>query len=46
MALDTAYMAEILPVILGYVPRTLAMAGAAMVGALILSVLLAIVRVL
>lgn len=46
MALDTAYMAEFLPVILGYVPRTLAMAGAAMVGALILSVLLAIVRVL
>ena len=46
MALNTDYMLEIAPVILSYVPRTLAMAGAAMVGALILSALLATVRVL
>lgn len=44
--IDTAYMLEIAPVILGYVPRTLTMAGIAMVLALVLAALLATVRVL
>lgn len=44
--LDTAYMLEIAPVILGYVPRTLIMASIAMVLALILSATLATIRVL
>lgn len=43
--LDIDYMLGILPVILSYVPKTLAMASAAMVGALILASLLAIIRV-
>lgn len=44
--LDTAYMLEIAPVILSYVPRTLMMAGIAMLGALVLSAVLATIRVL
>lgn len=43
--LDIDYMIGLVPVILGYVPKTLAMASASMVGALILAALLAIVRV-
>ena len=45
-ALDTQYMVDLIPVIGGYVPKTLAMAGVAMVGALILAALLAVIRVL
>lgn len=44
--LDLDYMAGLVPVILGYVPKTMAMASVAMVLALILGALLAIVRVL
>lgn len=44
--LDTAYMLEIAPVILSYVPRTLMMAVIAMIGALVLSAALATIRVL
>ncbi|TRW98775.1 amino acid ABC transporter permease [Paracoccus sp. M683] len=44
--LDVDYMIGLVPIILGYVPKTLAMASVAMVLALILAVLLAIVRVL
>lgn len=44
--LDTAYMMEIAPVILRYVPRTMAMAAISMVAALILSSVFAIIRVL
>lgn len=44
--LDIGYMLEIAPVILGYVPRTLTMAGIAMVLALVISAMLATVRVL
>ena len=43
--LDLDYMLELVPVILGYVPLTLAMAAAAMVLALILAALLAVERV-
>lgn len=43
--LDLDYMTGLVPVILGYVPKTLAMASAAMVAALILAALLAVVRV-
>lgn len=44
--LDTAYMGDLVPVILGYVPLTLGMALVAMAAALCLSAVLAIVRVL
>lgn len=44
--LDIAYMWDLVPVIAGYVPLTLFMAGVAMVAALILAALLAVVRVL
>lgn len=44
--LDLDYMAGLVPVILGYVPKTMAMASVAMVLALALGALLAIVRVL
>ena len=44
--LDLDYMIGLVPVILGYVPKTMAMASVAMVLALILGALLAIVRVL
>ncbi|WP_299841954.1 amino acid ABC transporter permease [uncultured Paracoccus sp.] len=44
--LDLDYMAGLVPVILGYVPKTMAMASVAMVLALLLAALLAIVRVL
>lgn len=43
--LDIDYMIGLVPIILGYVPKTLAMASAAMVGALILAVLLAVLRI-
>ena len=45
-ALDLDYMLGLVPVILGYVPLTLGMALAAMAAALVLSFLLAVVRVL
>ncbi|MFC3630288.1 amino acid ABC transporter permease [Paracoccus angustae] len=44
--LDTAYMGDLVPVILGYVPLTLGMALVAMAAALVLAAVLAIVRVL
>lgn len=44
--LDVDYMIGLVPVILGYVPKTMAMASVAMVLALVLGALLAIVRVL
>ncbi|MFV0300055.1 MAG: amino acid ABC transporter permease [Paracoccus sp. (in: a-proteobacteria)] len=44
--LDLDYMVDLAPVILGYVPKTMAMASVAMVLALALGALLAIVRVL
>lgn len=44
--LDTAYMLDLVPVIAGYVPLTLGMALIAMAAALILSSMLAIIRVL
>ncbi|MFB2532725.1 amino acid ABC transporter permease [Paracoccus sp. p4-l81] len=44
--LDTAYMVDLIPIILGYVPRTLTMASIAMVAALVLAAVLAIIRVL
>ena len=44
--LDTAYMGDLVPVILGYVPLTLFMAVIAMFGALALGAILAIVRVI
>ena len=44
--LDLDYMIGLVPVILGYVPKTMAMASVAMVLALVLGALLAIVRVL
>ena len=44
--LDTAYMWDLVPIILGYVPLTLGMALIAMMAALILAAALAIVRVL
>jgi putative S-methylcysteine transport system permease protein len=44
-ALDLQYMLGLVPVILGYVPLTLAMAGLAMVPALIIASLLAVERV-
>ncbi|WP_411838060.1 amino acid ABC transporter permease [Paracoccus sp. ME4] len=44
--LDTAYMGDLVPVILGYVPLTLFMAVIAMIGALALGAILAIVRVI
>ncbi|OIQ31340.1 MAG: ABC transporter permease [Alphaproteobacteria bacterium MedPE-SWcel] len=43
--LDLEYMLGLVPVILGYVPLTLAMAAAGMAGALVLAVLLAVERV-
>ncbi len=43
--IDWAYMAELAPIILRYVPLTLTMASIAMVCALVLSVLLAIIRI-
>lgn len=43
--IDWAYMAELAPIILRYVPLTLTMASIAMVCALALSVLLAIIRI-
>ncbi|MDQ0314919.1 amino acid ABC transporter permease [Amorphus orientalis] len=43
--LDIGYMVGLVPVILGYVPLTLAMASAAMVFALVLASLLAVERV-
>ncbi len=43
--LDLDYMIGLVPIILGYVPMTMAMASAAMVGALMLASLLAVVRV-
>nr|WP_306130120.1 amino acid ABC transporter permease [Roseovarius sp. MMSF_3350] len=43
--LDIGYMLGLVPVILGYVPLTLAMASAAMVCALVLAALLAVERV-
>ena len=43
--LDIGYMIGLVPVILGYVPLTLAMASAAMVCALVLAALLAVERV-
>lgn len=45
-ALDLEYMLGLVPVILGYVPLTLAMAGIAMVLALIIASLLAVERVI
>ena len=45
-ALDLDYMLGLVPVILGYVPLTLAMALAAMALALVLASALAVVRVL
>ena len=45
-ALDLDYMLGLVPVILGYVPLTLGMALAAMAAALVLSFVLAVVRVL
>ncbi len=45
-ALDLDYMLGLVPVILGYVPLTLGMALAAMAVALVLSFLLAVIRVL
>ena len=44
-ALDLEYMLGLVPVILGYVPLTLAMAGIAMVLALVIASLLAVERV-
>ncbi|MDO5621655.1 MAG: amino acid ABC transporter permease [Paracoccus sp. (in: a-proteobacteria)] len=44
--LDTGYMIELVPIILGYVPKTMAMAGVAMALALVLAAGLAIIRVL
>ncbi|OHV08174.1 amino acid ABC transporter permease [Kushneria phosphatilytica] len=44
-ALDFDYMAGLVPILLGYLPLTLEMAAAAMVCALILSSLLAVIRV-
>ncbi|WP_312524567.1 amino acid ABC transporter permease [Paracoccus sp. (in: a-proteobacteria)] len=44
--LDTAYMLEIAPVILSYVPLTLFMAVIAMIGALVIAAVMATVRVL
>ncbi len=44
-ALDLDYMLGLVPVLLGYVPLTLFMAGAAMVAALILASLMAVERV-
>lgn len=44
-ALDLAYMLGLVPVILGYVPLTIGMALAAMVGALALASLMAVERV-
>lgn len=44
--LDTEYMIQLIPVIGGYVPKTLTMAVIAMAGALVLAALLAIIRVL
>lgn len=44
-ALDLQYMLGLVPVILGYVPLTLAMAGLAMVLALVIASLLAVERV-
>lgn len=46
LPLNVPYMLEITPIILGYVPKTMYMASAAMVLALILSVIFAIIRVL
>jgi putative amino-acid transport system permease protein len=46
MALDLGYMLGLVPVILGYVPLTLAMAATAMAIALVLASVLAVVRVL
>ncbi|AUH33252.1 amino acid ABC transporter permease [Paracoccus tegillarcae] len=43
--LNLEYMIGLVPVILGYVPKTLAMASAAMVAALILAAVLAVFRV-
>ena len=45
-ALDLDYMLGLVPVILGYVPLTIGMALAAMVGALVLACLLAVERVM
>lgn len=44
-ALDLQYMLDLVPVILGYVPLTLAMASIAMVLALVIALLLAVERV-
>ena len=44
--LDLDYMLGLVPILLRYLPLTLGMAGAAMVGALALAVLLAMVRVM
>ena len=44
--LDLDYMIGLVPVLLGYVPLTLAMAGAAMILALVLASLLAVERVI
>lgn len=43
--LDLDYMLGLLPILLGYLPLTLEMAGAGMVAALVLACLLAVVRV-
>jgi len=43
--LDLGYMLGLVPVILGYVPLTIGMALAAMVGALVLASLMAVERV-
>lgn len=44
--LDTDYMLDLIPVLLGYLPLTLEMATAGMVLALVLACLLAVIRVL
>ena len=44
--IDLGYMAGLFPVILGYVPLTVAMAAGSMAGALVLSSILAVIRML
>ena len=44
--IDLGYIAGLFPVILGYVPLTVAMAAGSMAGALVLSSILAVIRVL
>ena len=44
--LDLGYMAGLVPVVLGYVPLTIGMAVASMLGALVIAAVLAVIRVL